>query len=426
MDVDEPGSSGSVAAMTDIAAASPYRERDFTIFLASRFLATVAMQVMSVAVGWQIYAIARDPLALGLVGLAQFVPMFLLTLPAGDISDRLDQRIVYTAALGVDAICGVLLVVLSLDHPTEVWPFYAVLALFGAARGFSGPAGSSLLPFLVPMEKLPKSIGWSSSAFQTAVIAGPAFGGFLYVLGPVEAYTVCAACFLGAAIGISTLGGRRRGEAAPNGLSAYERVAEGIRFVRTRPVVLGAISLDLFAVLLGGAVALLPAFARDILHVGPVGLGLLRSAPAVGAMLMALAFGRRPLERHTGPIMFASVAVFGLSTIVFGLSTSFYLSLGALFVLGAADMVSVFIRTSLIQMATPDAMRGRVSSVNMLFIGASNELGEFESGITASWWGTVPAVIVGGLGTLAVVALWMWGFPKMRKVDRLTDVVPSD
>lgn len=425
MGVDEPDKPGSLAAMTETAAASPYRERDFTVFLSARFLATVAVQVMSVAVGWQIYAIARDPLALGFVGLAQFVPMFLLTLPAGDVSDRLDQRLVYSLALGVFALCGLGFVILTLSHPTETWPFYVILAVFGAARGFSGPAGSSLLPFLVPMERLPKSIAWSSSAFQTAVIAGPALGGFLYVLGPVEAYAVCAVCFLAAAVGVSTLGGRRRSEPASNHLSAYERVAEGIGFVRSRPVVLGAISLDLFAVLLGGAVALLPAFARDILHVGPVGLGLLRSAPAVGAMLTAVAFGRRPLERHAGRMMFGAVAVFGLATIVFGLSTSFYLSLGALFVLGASDMVSVFIRTSLIQMATPDAMRGRVSAVNMLFIGASNELGEFESGITASWWGTVPAVIVGGLGTLAVVAIWMWGFPKLRTVDRLNEVVPD-
>jgi MFS family permease len=349
----------------------------------------------------------------------------LLTLPAGDISDRVDQRLVYALSLGIDALCGVLFVALSLGHVQQTWPFYLVLALFGCARGFSGPAGSSLLPFLVPMERLPKAIGWSSSAFQIAVIAGPALGGFLYVLGPVAAYAVCAACFFMASLGISSLGGRRREKGAASKLTAIERVAEGISFVRTRPVVLGAISLDLFAVLLGGAVALLPAFARDILHVGPVGLGLLRSAPAVGAALMAIAFGRRPLERHAGRMMFGAVAVFGISTIVFGLSTSFYLSLAALFVLGASDMVSVFIRTSLIQMATPDAMRGRVSAVNMLFVGASNELGEFESGITASWWGTVPAVIVGGLGTLAVVAIWMWGFPRLRTVDRLTDVAPN-
>lgn len=410
--------------MTNLPAPA-YRERDFLVYLLTRFLATSAMQVLSVAVGWQIYAIARDPLALGLVGLSQFVPMFLLTLPAGDVSDRVDQRLVYALALGVAAVCGVLLLVLSLGQPAATWPFYTILALFGAARGFTGPAGSSLLPFLVPMERLPKAIGWSSTAFQTAVIAGPALGGFLYVLGPEVAYAVCAACFLGAALGVTTLGGRRRMVEAAGDTTALGRVGEGIRFVRTRPVVLGALSLDLFAVLLGGAVALLPAFARDILHVGPEGLGLLRSAPAVGAALMAIAFGRRPLERQAGRLMFGAVALFGVATIVFGLSTSFYLSLAALFVLGASDMVSVFIRTSLIQIATPDAMRGRVSAVNMLFIGASNELGEFESGLTASWWGTVPAVIVGGLGTLLVVAIWMWGFPRLREVDRLTDVAPD-
>ena len=411
--------------MTDTSA-PVYRERDFHVFLLSRFLATSAMQVLSVAVGWQIYTIARDPLALGLVGLSQFVPMFLFTLPAGDVADRADQRLIYALSLGVAALCGALLLALSLSHPTVTWPFYAILALFGAARGFTGPAGSALLAFLVPMERLPKAIGWNSTAFQTAVIAGPAIGGFLYALGPVAAYAVCAACFLGAALGVTTLGGRRRMVESAGGTTALGRVGEGIRFVRTRPVVLGALSLDLFAVLLGGAVALLPAFARDILHVGPEGLGLLRSAPAAGAALMAVAFGRRPLERHAGPLMFAAVALFGVATIVFGLSTSFLLSLGALFVLGASDMVSVFIRTSLIQIATPDAMRGRVSAVNMLFIGASNELGEFESGLTASWWGTVPAVIVGGLGTLLVVALWMWGFPPLRKIDRLTDVMPGE
>jgi len=422
MEIDGAPASGTLKPMSESAPPSPYRERDFTVYLSSRFLSTIAMQVLSVAVGWQIYAIARDPLALGLVGLAQFVPMFLLTLPAGDISDRIDQRIVYALALGLEGISGVLFVVLNFGHAHQTWPFYLVLVLFGAARGFSGPAGSSLLPFLVPMERLPKAIGWSSSAFQTAVIAGPALGGFLYLLGPVAAYAVCAVCFLGAALGVATLGGRRRTGPHAAGTTALGRVGEGIRFVRKRPVVLGAISLDLFAVLLGGAVALLPAFARDILHVGPVGLGLLRSAPAVGAALTAMAFGRRPLERHAGTMMFGAVAAFGVSTIVFGLSTSFYLSLAALFMLGASDMVSVFIRTSLIQMATPDAMRGRVSSVNMLFIGASNELGEFESGLTASWWGTVPAVIVGGIGTLVVVALWMRWFPPLRTVDRLADV----
>ena len=403
-----------------------YRDRDFYVFLGVRFLSAVAAQILSVAVGWQIYAIARTPLALGLVGLSQFVPMFLLTLPAGDIVDRRDQRHIYALSLGVSAVCAVLFVLLSDMKITHTLPFYVVLVLLGAGRGFAGPAGSSLLPFLVPFERLPKAIGWSSSVFQTAVIAGPALGGFLYVLGPVAAYSTCVLCFGVAALGVTSLGGRRRSAAHNSQTSAYERVGEGVRFVRARPVVLGAISLDLFAVLLGGAVALLPAYARDILHVGPLGLGMLRSAPALGAALMAIGFGRWPLQRHAGSAMFVAVAVFGLATILFGLSTSFYLSLAALFVLGGADMVSVFIRTSLIQMATPDAMRGRVSAVNMLFIGASNELGEFESGLTASWWGTVPAVVVGGIGTLLVAVLWMWGFPKLRQVDRLSEVVPQD
>jgi MFS family permease len=406
--------------MTDTAAAV-YRDRDFTIFLASRFLATAAMMIQSVAVGWQVYEIARNPLALGLVGLSEFVPMFLLTLPAGDVSDRFDQRKVFALSLILEGLCGALLIGLTLAHTHRALAFYVVMMLFGAARGFSGPASQSLLPFLVPPERLPKSIAWGSSAFQIAVIAGPALGGLLYALGPITAYGACTLCFIGAGVGISTLGGRRREKQAA-GLGAVERVIEGIRFVRQRPVVLGAISLDLFAVLLGGATALLPVYARDILHVGPIGLGVLRSAPAIGAAVVALSLGRKPLERNTGSMMFGAVAVFGLATIVFGISTSFYLSLAALFVLGASDMVSVFIRSALIQFATPDAMRGRVSAVNMLFIGASNELGEFESGLTASWFGTVPSVIVGGIGTLIVVGVWMALFPPLRKVDRLSDV----
>ena len=398
-----------------------YRARDFNVFLASRFLSTTAMMVQSVAVGWQVYSISHAPLALGLVGLSEFVPMFLLTLPAGDISDRFDQRFVLACSLALEAICGVLLILFTLSHPTHALPFYAVMAVFGFARAFSGPAAQSLLPFVVPPERLPKAIGWSSSVFQIAVIAGPAIGGFLYGLGPVSAYAVCAACFSVAGVAVSILGGRRRKE-APSSAGAYERVAEGVRFVRTRPVVLGAISLDLFAVLLGGATALLPIYARDILHVGPEGLGILRSAPAVGAALIAILLGRRPLERNAGSMMFGAVAIFGIATIVFGVSTNFYLSLVALAVLGGSDMISVFIRHALVQYATPDAMRGRVSAVNMLFIGASNELGEFESGLTAALFGTVPAVIIGGIGTLVVVGVWMALFPPLRNVDRLADV----
>lgn len=401
-----------------------YRERDFGILLSSRFLTTVAAQIQSVAVGWQVYEISRSPMALGFVGLAEFIPMFLLVLPAGDVTDRTDQRKVLSAALIVQTICAGLFLFLNFTPLHTLRPFYAVLVLFGAARGFSAPSSQSLLAFIVPPERLPKAIAWSSSAFQTAVIAGPAIGGFLYAFGPPAAYAVCFVCFLAGGIGTYILGGRRQ-SGPRSDANAIARVAEGIRFVRNRPVVLGAISLDLFAVLLGGAVALLPIYARDILHVGPIGLGVLRSATAVGAALTAVALGRRPIERKTGTRMFGAVAVFGLATIVFGLSRNFYLSLAALAVLGASDMISVYVRSALVQFATPDAMRGRVSAVNMLFVGASNELGEFESGITAAWFGTVPSVVIGGLGTLAVVALWMWLFPPLRTVDRLRDVEPA-
>lgn len=410
--------------MAESSAPVIYRDRDFSFYVSARFLSTVAMQVQSVAIGWQIYAIAHTPLALGLVGLCEFVPMFLLTLPAGEIADRFNQRRVLAIAQVVQAACAGLFLLFSLIAPRNVLPFYGVLVLFGAARGFSGPAGQSLLAFLVPPEKLARSIALGSSAFTTAVIAGPALGGFLFVLGPIATYSVCLSGFLLAGILYGGLGGRRVVHGATEA-SRWERVKEGIRFVRERPVVLGAMSLDLFAVLLGGAVALLPIYARDILHTGPVGLGILRSAPAVGAALTAFSLSRWPVTRNSGIKMFAAVALFGVATVIFGLSTNFYLSLAALFVTGATDMVSVFVRSTLVQFATPDPMRGRVSAVNMLFIGASNELGEFESGITAAWFGTVPAVIVGGLGTLGVVAIWMWLFPPLRTVDRLTDVAAS-
>jgi MFS family permease len=397
-----------------------YRSRDFARFVSGRFLSTLATQIQSVAIGWQIYDIKHTTLALGFVGLCQFLPMFLLTLPAGELSDRLDQRRVLAGAQVVQGLSSGLFLLFSLMTPHRAAPFYAVLVLFGAARGFAGPSGQSLLAFLVPPEQLPRSIALNSSVFTTAVIAGPALGGFLYIFGPVATYGVCLSAFLVAAFLMSTLGGRRVTGPKAEG-SRLSRVVDGVRFVRDRRIILGAISLDLFAVLFGGAVALLPVYARDILHAGPVGLGLLRSAPAVGAAFTAFTLARRPLERHSGHRMFLAVAIFGAATIVFGLSTNIVLSMAALFVTGAADMVSVFIRSALIQYATPDPMRGRVSAVNMLFIGASNELGEFESGITAALFGTVPAVVLGGLGTLAVVAGWMLWFPKLRRVDRLKD-----
>jgi MFS family permease len=399
-----------------------YRDRDVHHFVFSRFLSTCAMQVQSVAIGWQVYDMEKTALSLGLVGLCQFAPMFLLTLPAGDVSDRYDQRRVYAWAARLQSLCSLMFVALTLFAVREVWAFYAVLVLFGAARGFAAPSGSSLLPFLVPPEKLPQAMAYNSSVFTVAVIAGPALGGFLYATGaPMLVYGLCFLFFQVAALIVAQLQGRRF-TPEKSLASRGERVAEGIRFVKERPIVLGAISLDLFAVLLGGVTALLPIFAADILHVGPLGLGFLRSAPAAGACLTALCLARWPLKARIGPILFAAVAGFGLATIVFGLSTSFPLSLLCLFVLGATDMVSVNVRGSLVQLATPDAMRGRVSAVSMLFIGASNELGEFESGLTAALLGTVPAVVVGGIGTLAVVGIWMKLFPSLRRVNSFEDV----
>lgn len=398
-----------------------YRHRDFVVFLFGRFFMTTAMMVQSVAIGWHIYAMENTPLALGLVGLCQFLPMFLLTLPAGELSDRFDQRKVLALALILQGICGALFLGFSMAHVESALAFYIILVLFGAARGFSAPAGQSLFAFLVPPERLSRSIALNSSVFTTAVIAGPALGGFLYTLGPIVTYSICVAGFIGAGLLMLTLGGRRRSGPMIGEAGRLLRVAEGVRFVRERPVVFGAISLDLFAVLLGGATALMPVFARDILHVGPIGLGFLRSAPAAGAALMALTLARKPIERNTGAKMFVAVAIFGVATIVFGLSTNFYLSMVALFVLGASDMISVFVRQALITYATPDEMRGRVGAVSMLFVGASNELGEFESGITAALFGTIPAVVLGGLGTLGIVALWIKLFPLLKTVDRLGD-----
>jgi MFS family permease len=400
-----------------------YRARDLPSFIGSDLLSTLAMQVQSVAIGWQVYDIERTPLALGLVGLCQFVPMFLLTLPAGELADRLDQRRVLAAAQVVQALCSAAFILCSLLSAHRALPFYVVLVLFGAAKGFSEPADQSLLAFLVPPEALAKAIARRASVVTGAIIAGPALGGFLFTTGPLITYAVCLVALLLSVSLITSLGGRRVDHTQTKVASRWERVREGIHFVRERPIVLGAISLDLFAVLLGGAVALLPVFARDILHVGPTGLGLLRSAPAAGAALMAVALEHRPIERRSGTNLFAAVAIFGLATVVFGVSRDFYLSLVALFITGAADMISVCVRSALLNFATPDPMRGRVGAVNMLFIGASGELGEFESGVTAAWFGTIPAVVIGGLGTLAVVAVWMWLFPPLRKLDRLMDAM---
>ncbi|MGB8682416.1 MAG: MFS transporter [Candidatus Binatus sp.] len=403
---------------------SALSHRDFRRYLGAAFLAILATQIQSVAVGWQVYSIARTPLALGYVGLFQFLPMMACTIPAGHMADRFDRRLILVISNFCSAIAAGCFLTLALTRTTVIWPFYAVLVIFGASRAFAGPASQSLVPLLVPQDQFPQAVAWASSTSQVAVIAGPAIGGAIYILGPAVDYGVCLILFATVAIvmmGIRSRGMRYEAEADT---TAFERITAGIAYVWRKPLILGAFSLDLFAVLLGGATALLPVYARDILHVGPLGLGVLRSAPALGAAMLGLALGQQALQRRAGLAMFACVAIFGVATIVFGLSENFALSMAALFVLGASDMVSVYVRTTLTQLATPDAMRGRVSAVNRLFVGASNELGEFESGVTATWFGTVPAVVIGGVGTLVIVAVWYRLFPSLREVNRLSEVTP--
>ncbi len=373
--------------------------------------------MLAVAVGWQVYALTDSALDLGLVGLVQFLPALLLVLVSGHVADRYDRRTVVRISQTIEAIAVITLAVFSFRGTVTEQLIFALVALVGSARAFEAPTLQALLPGLVPVALLPRAVAASASANQTAVIIGPAAGGLLYVLGPTAVYATSASLFLLASVMVW----RIRIERVPPKREppSLKSIFAGIAFIRSQPAVLGAISLDLFAVLLGGATALLPIYARDILGTGPWGLGLLRSAPALGALSMALYFARRPPDRRVGRTMFAGVATFGLATIVFAVSTSFALSLAALVVLGASDMVSVVIRMSLVQLDTPDAMRGRVSAVNTVFIGTSNQLGEFESGVTAALFGTVPAVLLGGVGTLLVVLLWMRLFPTLLHRDRL-------
>lgn len=390
---------------------------DFRRYLAARFLAALAQQMVGVAVGWQVYDLTGDPWHLGLVGLVQFLPAFILALPGGQVADRVDRRLILVASSWVVAVALVVLMVLAFSPAPPLWGIYGVMAVLGAVRAFYAPAGQSLVPLLVPAEMFPRAVAWGSSSWQVAVIAGPALGGLVYALGSAVVYGVAAALMLVSAVSVSRLETRLKAHSVVE--PGLDGLLAGLRYVWNRKDILGSVSLDLFAVLLGGATALLPIYAKDILHVGPVGLGVLRSAPAAGAALMAVGLAHYPLASRVGIKLFGAVAVFGAATIVFGLSSSFWLSLAALAVLGAADMVSVVVRQTLVQIRTPDAMRGRVSAVNFVFIGASNELGEFESGFTAALFGTVPAVVIGGIGTLAVAALWAWRFPELRRIDRL-------
>ncbi len=403
-----------------------FSHRQFRLFQVARLLAALATQMQSVAIGWQVYAVTGRPLDLAWVGLAQFFPPLLLSLITGHVADRVERRRILLACHAAMAVLSLALLGLARAGGTQLLAIYAVLVGVGVARAFLGPANQSILPSLVPAAHFPNAVTWSSFFWQAAMVVGPSAGGVLYATagGPALVYATAAACSLGAFAFLAAMAPIvPKSKAAP---PTWESVLAGVRYVLGNQIVLGAISLDLFAVLLGGATALLPIYAHDVLHLGPWALGALRSAPAAGAALTGVALAVFPIERRAGAKMLACVALFGAATVVFGVSTSFPLSLVALVVVGASDMVSVVVRSSLIQLATPDAMRGRVSAVNMVFIGASNELGEFESGLTAQWFGAVPSVVLGGVGTLMVVVLWVWRFPRLGRVDRLQDAAAAN
>ncbi|MEO8848372.1 MAG: MFS transporter [Casimicrobiaceae bacterium] len=392
-------------------------ERTFVRFWLGRVCSVFAYQMLSVAIGWQVYTLTGSALDLGLVGLAQFTPSVALMLVVGHVADRFDRRRIIRTCQWVEAAAiGAIAISTIFGHVTEGMIF-ALVGAIGAARAFETPTVQALLPFTVSPRHLPHAVALSSTAGQTGIVLGPALGGFLYVAGPSFVYLLCATLFIVSSVLLGWLTPVR--SAAAHVISNSRSIFAGIAFIRSKRALLGAISLDLFAVLLGGATALLPIFARDILHTGPWGLGLLRSAPAVGSLATAVWLARRPIQRRAGRKMFIGVFSFGIATIVFALSNWFPLSLVALVMLGVSDTMSVVVRQSLVQLNTPDHMRGRVAAVNSIFIGASNQLGEFESGLTASWWGAVPAVVIGGVGTLVVAGLWMRLFPALRKVDQL-------
>ena len=403
---------------------SIYRQPGFLPFLISRVLAMFAVQILAVVVAWQVYDMTRDPLSLAYVGLAQFIPMLLLLMPAGDLIDRYDRKRILILSWGLEALCAAALLWLSLSGGA-VTHFYIVLVFYGCGRAFTGPALSSLLPQIVPREKLAAAIAANSMIVRGSTIAGPVFGGGLYALGGGGlTYAACLAFFLAGILLVRQVPVLYAEKMQALETTAWQRFTAGIHFIRSRPIILGTISLDLFAVLLGGVVALLPIYAQEVLEVGPTGLGALRSAMALGEVMVGFYLSTRPFNRRVGMTMFIAVAIFGVANLVFALSSLFWLSFAALFVAGGADMVSMYIRSSLIQFSTPDAMRGRVNAVNMLFIGSSNELGEFRAGTSAAWFGTVPAAVLGGMCTLAVTGGWMLAFKSLRQVDRFEDAAP--
>lgn len=410
--------------------ASVLANRDFRLYLVARFFAAIAVQMLIIAVGWEVYHMTGRLLDLGLIGLSQFLPFLCLVLFAGHAADRFDRRVILVLCGLVQFGCAVLLLVFAVEKIAHSWPIFIVLAFLGVARAFQMPTAQSFMTNLVPLPSLGHAVALSSSSFQVATIAGPSLGGVLYAIaqasfgsgsGAVLVYSVSALLLLGTAGMLTLIRSRRQpGCATP---ASWDSLLHGLRFVWRRRIVLGALSLDLFAVLFGGATALLPAFTRDILHMGPAAFGYLRSAPGIGAGLTALILTFRPLKRRVGVTMFAGVAAFGAATVIFGLTHRFPVAMAALFVLGAGDMVSVFVRQVLVQLETPDDIRGRVSAVNSVFIGASNELGEFESGLTAAWMGLVPAIVFGGVATLVVAVLWArFLFPQLWRMQSFVEL----
>ena len=399
-----------------------FQHPGFVIYLLARWFIVSGLEMQSVAVGWQVYEITRRPLDLGYVGLAQFLPGILLFLVSGHTADRFNRKTILVVCFGGYALCSALLLRIAFHGSPSVLWIYIVMVLVGVSRSFIGPASRAIMPQLVPMEHFQNAVAWNSIMFQSATILGPALGGVIYAAfrGPGAVYAL--ALFAAVAAALLMLQVKTEQKPRPREPINWQTVAAGIKYIWNHKVILGSISLDLFAVLLGGAVALLPVYAREILKTGPWGLGLLRCAPGIGAASMAIIIAYKPLRRRSGVVMLWCVAGFGVFTILFGISKSLILSLIALALVGATDMVSVIVRGVLVQIATPDEMRGRVNAVDMIFIGASNQFGEFESGLTAQWFGAVPAVVLGGIGTLAVTALWAWRFPELRNADRLTDL----
>ncbi len=394
-----------------------FRHVSYLRFFFARFLGAFATQILSVSVGWQMYDETGSALYLGLIGLVQFLPSLLLILVTGSVADRYNRRAIVAICMIVSALCGGAMLLLTVFDAFDPIIVFGILVVFGVERAFNAPAVQSLAPNLVPPQDLANAVAWNSSSWQTASIVGPVAGGLLYGASPTLAYSVSFAFFVGAALLVFMVAKPQQRSASK--AVSWNTILAGFRFIFGEKVVLGAISLDLFAVLLGGAVALMPVFARDILTLGPLGLGLLRAAPGIGAILVAVALASFPIKHNAGLFMFAGVALFGVGTVLFGLSQTAWISIAALMLMGAADMASVYVRETLIALWTPDEVRGRVNAVNMVFVGASNELGEFRAGTMAHLVGPVPAVVIGGAGTLAVALLWALGFPQLRKIDSL-------